>query len=160
MNKYFESPNMEFYNYGDLLNFVFRNFDEEAIKDAKNSINQFWDMYFGIESQISSINLKKAINLCKNDLKINSHNNKAYLINILKLIAIRTKNYPVIDSKLKSEGVHYADRMIILDGHDFACNSFQPVDFVTFDVDCYNGAKNVGRLCFSSIKGKDDFKSS
>ncbi len=117
-------------------------------------------MYFGIESQISSQNLKKAINLCKTDLKVNSHNNKVYLINILKLISVRTKNYPLIDSKLKSKGVHDEDRMIVLDGHDFACNSLDPIDFITFDVTCYNGAKNVGELCFNSVKGIDDFKSS
>ena len=94
----------------------------------------FLDMYFGIESQISSRNLKKAINLCKNDLKVNSYNYKIYLTNFLKLISPRTKKYPVIDSQLQSEGVHDGDRMIILDGHDYACNSLDPIDFITFDV--------------------------
>lgn len=32
-----------------------------------------------------------------------------------------------------------------------------PVDFVSFDDECYFGAKNVELLCFDSIKGKYDF---
>lgn len=49
------------------------------------------------------------------------------------------------------------DRIITLEGHDFACFSSGPVDFVTFDEGCYNGAKNVEILCFNSVKGKHDF---
>ena len=58
---------------------------------------------------------------------------------------------------LKLEGVHEKDRTVILDGHDFACRSNDPIDFVTFDDGCFNGAKNVEILCFSSIRGKDDY---
>ena len=58
---------------------------------------------------------------------------------------------------LKSVGVHDSDRNIILDGHDFACFSPEPVDFITFDNGCYFGAKNVELLCFNSVKGKIDF---
>lgn len=72
----------------------------------------------------------------------------------------RKKSYSDIDSMLKSEGVSSQDRIVTWDGHDFACRSSGPIDFVTFDDDCYNGAKKVEILCFNSIKGKHDFNAS
>lgn len=55
---------------------------------------------------------------------------------------------------LESEGVGSNDRTVTLDGHDFACKSFEPVDFVTFDVDCYNGAKISNNYALISLKEK------
>ena len=104
--------------------------------------------------------MRNAIEFSLKDISLTSNSIKDNLDNVMQLTPKRTKSYSAIEKMLESEGVGPADRTVTLDGHDFACNSFQPVDFVTFDVDCYNGAKNVGRLCFSSIKGKDDFKSS
>lgn len=37
-----------------------------------------------------------------------------------------------------------------------ACKTIENIDFITFDEDCYNGAKNVESLCFSSVRGKYD----
>jgi hypothetical protein len=109
---------------------------------------------------IPFLNMKKSINFCLNDLMITSVKNKEKLENKLILAPQRENDYSVIDAMLESFGVHYEDRSVILDGHDFACFSSQPVDFVTFDEDCFNGAKNVGRLCFNSVKGRFDFKAS
>lgn len=78
----------------------------------------------------------------------------------MQLIPPRVNKYSKIDLMLKSNGVKDADRTIVLDGHDFACHCNSPVDFVTFDDECYCGAKNVKILCFDSIKGKDDFTAS
>ena len=94
------------------------------------------------------------------DLSIVSNLNKSYFEGIMQLTPPRFNKYSAIDSMLKSEGVKDADRNIVLDGHDFAYNSKFPVDFVTFDNECCNGAKNVKILAFNFIKGKDDFNPS
>lgn len=66
----------------------------------------------------------------------------------MQLTPQRSNTYSNIDKMLKHEGVEKEDRSIILDGHDFACFNSEPVDFVTFDEKCYNGAKNIKLLCF------------
>lgn len=47
----------------------------------------------------------------------------------------RTKEYPEINEMLAFEGVSRADRIVTLDGHDFACRNTFPIDFITFDED-------------------------
>lgn len=102
--------------------------------------------------------MKKSITSCLKDLTYDTFINKQKLENNLKLTPERTNNYSKIDEMLKLEGVSKEDRHVTLDGHDFACYNSEPVDFVTFDDDCCNGAKNVEILCFNSIKGKYDLK--
>ena len=155
-----KNSNKELYSIDDLKKFANHHYSGNLLGDAKNSVNSFWKEYVGIESQISFVKMRNAIEFSLKDISITSNSSKDYLDNIMQLTPERVKSYSAIEKMLESEGVGPADRTVTLDGHDFACNSFQPVDFVTFDVDCYNGAKNVGMLCFSSIKGKDDFKSS
>ena len=89
---------------------------------------------FGIESMIPFSNMKKSINFCLNDLMITSVKNKEKLENKLILAPQRENDYSVIDAMLETFGVHYGV--------------------------CFNGAKNVGRLCFNSVKGRFDFKAS
>lgn len=117
----------------------------------------FWNHYIGIESTVSAHNMLNEVNNCLYDLNVFLAINKINLEKILLLTPQRTKKYSVIDNMLKSEGVKDADRKVTLDGHDFACNSPDPIDFVTFDEECYTGAKNVKILCFNNIKGKYDF---
>ena len=155
-----ENPNKEFYSPFDLLNFTKNQYSGKKMNDAKSSINPFWSEYFGIENQVSFLNMKNSINHCLNDLSLNSYINKQYLESIMKLTPQRIRSYDDIDNMLKSEGVKDADRIVTLDGHDFACRSDDPIDFVTFDEDCFNGASNIEILCFSSIKGKYDFEPS
>ena len=160
LQKYFECPEKEFYYFFDLKNYAIENISEIKLDNAISSFKQFWDEYFGIQSQISSFHMKTAIAACLKDLTINTNNDKQLLGNMMQLTPQRTNSYSAIDAMLESEGVHEMDRNITLDGHDFACFSSDPIDFVTFDDDCYNGAKNVEILCFNSIKGKCDFKAS
>lgn len=160
LQKYFEFPEKEFYHYADLKNRAIGNISESEMDAVISSLKQFWNQYFGIQSQISSYNMRNAIDNCLNDLIINTNNNKQLLGNMMQLIPQRTKYYSAIDAMLEKEGVHETDRIVILDGHDFACFNSDPIDFVTFDDDCYNGAKNVEILCFNSIKGKRDFNAS
>ena len=102
--------------------------------------------------------MKSSATSCLKDLTFDLFNNKQKLEKTVKLTPKRTKKYSTIDRMLKSEGVSRPDRNVTLDGHDFACYSSNPIDFTTFDNDCFNGAKNVKLLCFNSIKGKYDFK--
>ncbi|MBE6502453.1 MAG: hypothetical protein E7Z79_08450 [Methanobrevibacter thaueri] len=157
---FMENPEKDLYSDVDLLIFLKKHYSEKLFEDSKNSIKPFWNHYIGVESMIPFLNMKKSINFCLNDLMITSVKNKEKLENKLILAPQRENDYSVIDAMLESFGVHYEDRSVILDGHDFACFSSQPVDFVTFDEDCFNGAKNVGRLCFNSVKGRFDFKAS
>lgn len=160
LQKYFENPEQEFYSIFDLNEFVLDNYSGNLKKDAKSSINPFWREYFGIETQISFSHMKKVIDYCLKDLSITSNKTKRDLQQIMQLTPQRTKSYSNIDGMLKNQGVKDADRTVILDGHDFACYSNDSVDFVTFDIECYEGARNVELLCFGSIKGKYDFNAS
>ena len=157
---FLENPEKDLYSNRDLLNFVKNHYSEKLLEDAKNSIEPFWNNYIGVESMVPFFNIKTSINFCLNDLRITCIVNKQKLENKLVLAPQRNEDYPQIDAMLESFGVHEEDRKIILDGHDFACFSTQPVDFVTFDDDCFNGAKNIDLLCFNSVKGKYDFRAS
>lgn len=97
---------------------------------------------------------------CLKDLSVDTSINFKNLENKMQLTPQRTNIYSNIGSMLKNEGVHETDGIITLDGHDFACFSRDPIDFVTFDENCCNGAKNIDILCFNSIKGKYDFNAS
>lgn len=157
---FLENPEKDLYSNRDLLNFVKNHYSEKLLEDAKNSIEPFWNNYIGVESMVPFFNIKTSIDFCLNDLRITCIVNKQKLENKLVLAPQRNEDYPQIDAMLESFGVHEEDRKIILDGHDFACFSTQPVDFVTFDDDCFNGAKNIDLLCFNSVKGKYDFRAS
>lgn len=158
LRKYLENPEQEFYSPIDLKEFAKKRYEDKKQNDTLSSINPFWDKYIRIESQISFLNMKKSITSCLKDLTYDTFLNKQKLENNLKLTLERTNNYSKIDEMLKLEGVSKEDRHVTLDGHDFACYNSEPVDFVTFDDDCCNGAKNVEILCFNSIKGKYDLK--
>ena len=160
LQKYLQNPSKDLYSYHDLINFALKNYQDKKCDDAKDSVKPFWDKYVGTESQILFNNMKSAISLCLNDINIDSINNKSFVDNLLQLTPQRNNLYSKIDSLLESEGVHFEDREVILDGHDFACKSQFPIDFVTFDYKCCAGAKKVKTLCFNSIKGKYDFLSS
>lgn len=160
LQKFLENPEQELYSMSDLDDFAKKNYSDKMVEDAQGSIPQFWENYIGIESQLSFFNLKNNIDKCLNDLNVDISINKKRIECIAHLTPKRTKKYNVIDSMLEVNGVKELDRTVTLDGHDFACFSSDPIDFVTFDVDCYNGAKNVNVLCFNSIKGKDDFTAS
>lgn len=155
-----ESPEKEFYSLAELYDFTRKNYFDLKQNDAKSSLNPFWNNYIGIESQISFFDLKQHVDYCLNDLTLDSTSNKNDLLELMQLTPQRTKDYMCIDEMLKSEGVKEADRIVTLDAHDFACNSSETIDFVTFDWVCYNGAKAVETLCFNSIKGKYDFNAS
>lgn len=160
LQKFLENPNKELYSMSDLNNFARNKYSDKMMDDVVNSIPQFWDKYIGIESRLSFFNLKKNIDECLNDLTIDVSNNKKKLSSVVQLTPQRTNKYRNIDAMLEDKGVEKPDRIVTLDGHDFTCFSNDPIDFVTFDVDCYNGAKNVDLLCFNSIKGKHDFSAS
>lgn len=160
LQKFLENPEQELYSLSDLENFVRKYYTDKKMEDAQSSIAQFWQRYIGIESQLSFFNLKNNIDDCLNDLTIGISLNKKNLKKYMQLTPQRTNIYSNIDSMLKNEGVRDTDRIITLDGHDFACFSRDPIDFVTFDENCCNGAKNIDILCFNSIKGKYDFNAS
>ncbi len=160
LQKYLENPEKEFYSIGDLLKFAKENYSGELLRNIKSSIFPFWNEYLGFESQIFFLDMEKSIEYCLNDLSLNLESNKLKLEKLMQLSPIRKKNYHNLDAMLESYGVHDEDRIVTLDGHDFACFSSEPVDFVTFDDNCFNGANNLDVLCFNSIKGKYDFKAS
>lgn len=157
---FLENPLQEFYSCDDLLNFAQKNYDNKMKDDAVSSIKPFWDIYFELETQIPFFRMKNTLNFCLRDLSLNSNSNKLNLKSIMQLTPQRTEDYPQIDEALKLDGVHDDDRKVVLDGHDFACNIKIPVDFVSFDDDCFKGASNVKSLCFHSVKGRDDFNAS
>ena len=158
--KYLENPQQDFYSAQDLKKFALKNYKDKLKDDARSSVQPFWDKYIGFESQILFNNVQNAISLCIKDLSIETNNNKSFLEKIMKLIPERINDYSKIDLMLKLHGVKDADRAVTIDGHEFAILNDDPIDFVSFDDDCYYGAKNVKLLSFNSIKGEYDFKAS
>lgn len=156
MQKYLESPLQEFYSIDDLFKFAVNQYDNNELKKIKSSIEPFWREYIGFESKILFFDMKNSMDDCLNDLVWISKLNKDFLKDFIQLTPQRFDNYPDITKLLESLDVHKSDREIILDAHDFASRS-GPVDFVTFDHDCYEGAKNVELWCFNSVRGRQDF---
>jgi hypothetical protein len=154
-----ENPTREFYTVDDMLNYA-KRYGGKSKKDFSSSLYSFWNKYSGMETHLPFSSLKNNVSDCLNDLSINTEINGLNLERIMQLAPQRTKSYSNIDAMLKNHGVKDADRNVILDGHDFACFSSDPVDFVSFDERCYYGARNVEILCFDSIKGKYDFNAS
>lgn len=157
LQKYLENPSQEFYSCADLHAFVKVHYDGKELENVRSSIEPFWNEYVGVESKILFFDMKNSVDACLMDMALILKENKDCLKNFMKLTPQRTKDYSDIVNMLKSVGVHDYDRKVILDGHDFACSSPEPVDFVTFDNDCYSGAKNTELLCFNSVKGKNNF---
>lgn len=160
LQKYLQNPEQDLYSTSDLSSFAKNNYSGKKRMDAINSIDAFWDRYVGVESQVPFSNIKKHTSQCITDLSIDLNKNKEILERIMQLTPQRTNKYLKLDLMLKKEGVKGPDRCVTLDGHDFACKCNVPVDFVTFDEDCCNGARNIELLCFNSVKGKYDFKAS
>ena len=155
-----KNPKKELYSINDLKKFVEKNYTDKIMDDAKNSINSFWNEYNGIESQVHYLKMQENIGKCISDLTLETNNKKDKLEKLMQLTPPRTNKYPQLDRILKKNGVSTEDRHVTLDGHDFACYSTEKIDFITFDIDCYNGASDLTVLCFNSIKGKDDFTAS
>ena len=155
-----EFPNKEFYSSKDLIQFAMENYSGKLKDDAKSSIKAFWEEYIGIQSQIPFYNLKSNIVDCLIDLAHEKEVNNSILKQELQLTPPRTDDYDDIDSMLKSDGVKPEDCHVVLDGHDFAFKSNEPIDFITFDEKLYFSSKNIKILSFDSIKGKYDFKAS
>ena len=154
-----ESPTQDLYSANDLIHFALK-YSDRLRDDAKNSVEPFWNEYVGIQSRIPFFDLKTIISNCLIDLNHDKVVNDSLLKQELKLTPQRTKEYNDINLMLKSNGVDGNDRHVVLDGHDFAKYSADPVDFITFDETVYYGAKNVKILSFDSIKGKYDFNAS
>lgn len=64
LQKYFEFHEKEFYRFFDLKNYAIENIPEGKLDNAISSFKQFWEEYFGIQSQISYFNMKTAIMDC------------------------------------------------------------------------------------------------
>lgn len=160
LQKFLENPEKDLYSLSDLIDFANERCSKQLLNEVKSSVKPFWSEYLGIQSRIPFFDMKNAIDFCLNDLLLNLDINKRSIEEIMQLSPQRSNDYSQIDAMLESFGVHEEDRKIILDGHDFACFSSQPVDFVTFDDYCFNGAKNIDLLCFNSVKGKYDFRAS
>ena len=160
LQKFLENPEKDLYSISDLIDFANEHCSKQLLDEVKSSVKPFWSEYLGIQSRIPFFDMKNAIDFCLNDLLLNLDINKRGIEEIMQLSPQRNNDYSQIDAMLESLGVDEEDRKIILDGHDFACFYTQPVDFVTFDDDCFNGAKNLDFLCFNSVKGKYDFTAS
>ena len=145
------------YSEYNLRNFTLNNYNGKLKEDAESSIRPFWDRYIGITSQVSFKDLMKAIEACVADLKSDTNDNKVFLEESLQLVENRKNDYPKLDYLLKAVGVSDEDRLIALDGHEFASHSPDPVDFITFDDLLFKGVCEVEILCFESVKGKYDF---
>lgn len=68
LQKYFECLEKEFYHYFDLKNYAVENISESELDDVISSLKQFWNQYFGIQSQIPYYNMGNAIDNCLNDM--------------------------------------------------------------------------------------------
>ena len=147
----------EFYTSDDLMKFALQRYCDGVKNDVISSIRPFWNLCFGSVTQVSFHNLIDAINNFFIVLRSNYTSKVSYLKNNLKLVSKRTKDYHDLGLIIGSKGAGENDVKIALDGHDFACKSTKPVDFVTFDDKLYQGSLKAKNLCFSSIKGEYDF---
>lgn len=131
------------------------NYIEKEFKQIESSLNVFWTYYVN-ESFPSYDSIESAINNCLKDLNISAFSRKVKWENNSKLTNKRINKYYVLNNKLDEIGVHFPDNEIILDAHDHNINNDYELDFVTFDRDCFNGAK-LKDFCFHDVKSNLDF---
>lgn len=153
----------------ELIGGNFTNFSQEGLYDyikgldyikkeyeqIKSSLSSFWDRYVG-ESFPSLHCLKQAIISCLMDLMDVSYTQRTDLENRVLLSEKRSEEYCNLKRKLIANGVHTEDAEIILDAHDHNLKTEYDLDFVTFDEDCYNGAR-INDFPFHDVKYKWDF---
>ncbi|AMK15174.1 hypothetical protein [Methanobrevibacter olleyae] len=124
-------------------------------KQIKSSLSSFWDRYVD-ESFPSLDSLEIAINLCLRDLRIVSYKRKTDWENYSQLTEKRTNKYFNLNNKLRRNGVHPPDNEIVLDAHDHNLKTSYDLDFITFDKNCYDGAK-LADFSFHDVKFIWDF---
>ena len=110
-----KNSNKELYSIEDLKKFAKNRYTDKLLDDARNSINSFWKEYVGIESQISFVKMRNAIEFSLKDISLTSNSIKDNLDNVMQLTPKRTKSYSAIEKMLESEGVGPADRTVTLD---------------------------------------------
>lgn len=131
------------------------NYIKKDFKHIKNSLDPFWDKY--VDDRFpSKSSFESAINLCLKDLRILTYSRKVFWENKVTLSEKRIEKYSHLNNMLLRNGVHHPDNEIILDAHDHNLRNSYDLDFITFDCDCYNGAKLSG-FSFHDVKSIRDF---
>lgn len=145
------------FSFDDLKSYVMRNYPKGLRrKQILSSLERFWDTYVK-ESFPTYDSFAQAIENCLNDLKNLAYSRKEEWEANTLLTYDRVDEYLELKSKLNSLKVHPPDDEIVLDAYDFNFRTDFPLDFITFDDDCYEGASQIEEFHFNSVKGKYDF---
>lgn len=139
----------------DMINYVKnKRYDIKTVNDIVGSFDPFLGVYVQSYSFIVIDSLLEGIHNFIGDLNSNVYSKIEDCENLLICVPNRKKMYNKLFQSLKKLGVHESDANIVLDAHDFGLDN--PLDFVTFDKDFYNGVINM-ELSFNNVRCLDDF---
>ncbi|MDO5848110.1 MAG: hypothetical protein Q4P18_01095 [Methanobrevibacter sp.] len=129
---------------------------KKSLKHFKTSLILFWQIY--IEERFPQIEMvKRSVEDLLIELNIIPYKNRKKLIEIIKTTPKRIESYENLLNKINELGVHYPDNEILLDAYDFNMNYCKALDFITFDLKCYEAASEIREFLFNEAKGIYDF---
>jgi len=145
------------FKFNDLKKYVKITYPKDKRRDQiLSSLQKFWDKY--VNERLPTYNsFIQSIQNCLNDLKNLVYSRKSQWEQDILLTANRVEKYINLKNKLNSMKVHHPDDDIVLDAHDFNLKRDFPLDFITFDVDFYEGVSKIKEFKFNKVKGKYDY---
>ena len=152
-----KEENFHDFSLNDLRTYVMKNYSpSKRRKQILSSLEMFWDNY--VDERFPTYNFfVEAIHDCLDDLRILTYSKKEKWEDNTSLTCDRVEEYMDLKNQLKSLKVHYPDDDIVLDAHDFNLRNDFLLDFITFDMVCYEGVSQVEEFQFNKIKGKYDY---
>lgn len=145
------------FKFNDLKKYVKITYPKGKRRDQiLSSLQKFWDKY--VNERLPTYNsFIQSIQNCLNDLKNLVYSRKSQWEQDILLTSNRVEIYINLKNKLNSMKVHHPDDDIVLDAHDFNLKRDFPLDFITFDVDFYEGVSKIKEFKFNKVKGKYNY---
>lgn len=166
--RFYEKLEIELYSYRkfeysirQLEKFAenFSYMDSKQEKDVLESIKLFWNYYFQHSNKCVTENMIESVKDFNTFLQSVIFDRMDFCEDsyiITDELHKRTEQYSKLYNLLQKNGVHKEDCIIALDAHDFSKTLDDPLDFITFDRICCDGALK-SNLHFNKVKGLKDY---
>lgn len=151
-----EKSNNTYFTKHKMMQFA-HNWDYDSEKQQKDIIQaaeNFWAKYLPYNRRPDKIELENKLREFILDLNNRTYQKAITISNLFDQEIVRTKEYPKIFVRLAKFKMGKCDKKIVIDAHDFGIT--HPIDFITFDDGCKEGA-SINGLSFINVLGRFDF---
>lgn len=151
-----EKSHNTYFTRHDIMQFAYdHDYDsEKQQKDIIQATKNFWNIYFPYNRRPEKMELETTLREFLMDLNSRTYQKVNNIPKLFHHEIVRKKDYPQIFAKFKKFKMGKCDKKIVIDAHDFGIN--HPIDFITFDEGCKEGA-SIDGLSFNNVLGRFDF---